>query len=71
MFDVGFVYNICVKGMKSGKICLDFVFIVVKIYIIFFFEVIGDFFMCVIILVIMCIFFLFEVRYRIFLFILV
>lgn len=37
MSDVGSVYNTCAKGMKSGKICSDFAFTVVKIYTIFFF----------------------------------
>lgn len=36
MSDVGSVYNTCAKGMKSGKICSDFAFTVVKIYTIFF-----------------------------------
>lgn len=67
MSDVGSVYNTCAKGMKSGKICSDFAFTVVKIYTIFFSEAIGDPLMCVITLATMCILFLSEVRHRTFL----
>lgn len=67
MSDVGSVYNTCAKAMKSGKICSDFAFTVVKIYTIFFSEAIGDPLMCVITLATMCILFLSEVRHRTFL----
>lgn len=57
MSDVGSVYNTCAKDMKSGKICSDFAFTVVKIYTISFSEAIGDPLMCVITLATMCILF--------------
>lgn len=64
MSDVGSVYNTCAKDMKSGKICSDFAFTVVKIYTISFSEAIGDPLMCVITLATMCILFWSKVRHR-------